>query len=51
MKIFKKFLTPLLAIFLVLGFTATNADETHHKLVIQVSTDDARTQMIAMNNL
>ena len=50
MKILSKLLTPLLAIFLVLGFTATNADGAKHKLVIQVSTDDQRTQNIAMNN-
>ncbi len=50
MTIMKKLLAPLLAIFLVLGFTATNADGAKHKLVIQVSTDDARTQKIAMNN-
>ncbi len=50
MTIMKKLLTPLLAMFLVLGFTATNADGAKHKLVIQVSTDNARTQKIAMNN-
>ena len=50
MRIMKKLLTPLLAMFIVFGFTATNADGAKHKLVIQVSTDNARTQKIAMNN-
>ena len=51
MKTIKTLLTPLLTVLLLLGvaFSAT-ADETKHKLVIQVSTDDARTQKIAMNN-
>jgi len=39
---------------LVLGFslamTVVHAGETAHKLVIQVSTDDPRTQKIALNN-
>ena len=51
MKILKGLLTPLLTILLVLGFATTvSADGAKHKLVIQVSTDDARTQKIAMNN-
>lgn len=50
MKKIKLFLTPLLAVFLLLAFTATNAEGAKHKLVIQVSTDDPRTQKIAMNN-
>ncbi len=51
MKIIKGILTPLLAVFLLLGFSTTvSADGAKHKLVIQVSTDDPRTQKIAMNN-
>ncbi len=55
MQIFKKILgtllTPILAMFLVMGLATTaSADGTKHKLVIQVSTDDPRTQKIAMNN-
>jgi intracellular sulfur oxidation DsrE/DsrF family protein len=50
MRIINRLLTPLLAIFLMIGFTTANADGAKHKLVIQVSTDDARTQKIAMNN-
>ncbi|MEJ2179769.1 MAG: DsrE family protein [Gammaproteobacteria bacterium] len=33
-----------------LANTAVAADDAKHKLVIQVSTDDARTQKIALNN-
>jgi len=51
MKILKRLLTPLLTILLVLGLVSTaGADGAKHKLVIQVSTDNARTQKIAMNN-
>jgi intracellular sulfur oxidation DsrE/DsrF family protein len=51
MNIIYKLLNPLLIILLALGITATvNADGAKHKLVIQVSTDDPRTQKIAMNN-
>ncbi len=38
-----------LFVLLTLTFN-TNADDAKHKLVIQVSTDDPRTQTIAMNN-
>ncbi|MCF6190675.1 MAG: DsrE family protein [Cocleimonas sp.] len=51
MNITQKMITPLLAIFLLFGLsTSVSADEAKHKLVIQVSTDDPRTQKIAMNN-
>ena len=44
----------LIALFgatMLMGFTSiVNADNSHHKIVIQVSTDDARTQTIALNN-
>ncbi len=52
---FIKKLSPLFTLLLIMGltiatFSNANADEKKHKLVIQVSTDDARTQKIAMNN-
>lgn len=54
MKIAKKYLVnlllPLLAVSLLVGATNVMAGDTAHKLVIQVSTDDARTQKIALNN-
>ena len=53
MKTMKHLLTPLLAILLLMGTTTIStaqADGAKHKLVIQVSTDDPRTQKIAMNN-
>jgi len=54
MKYKKQLLSPLLiptivAIFLLFAFlNNANADEQKHRLVIQVSTDDKRTQTIAM---
>ena len=44
--------TAFIALLLLMSFaTSANAAEgAKHKLVIQVSTDDARTQKIAMNN-
>ena len=44
--------TLLISFMMLAGLanTAVAADDTKHKLVIQVSTDDARTQMIALNN-
>lgn len=54
MKRFKALITSLTAALLLFGLTAnTHADTAvnkKHKLVIQVSTDDQRTQSIAMNN-
>ena len=51
MKTMKRLLTPLFAIIFLLGLTFNaSADGAKHKLVIQVSTDEARTQKIAMNN-
>jgi len=52
MKLLSTNLVPRLAMMLLLlvsAQAATAADEVH-KLVIQVSTDDVRTQNIAMNN-
>jgi intracellular sulfur oxidation DsrE/DsrF family protein len=51
----KYFINPLLSALLLLGLSSfivnsAFADGAKHKLVIQVSTDDARTQKIAMNN-
>ena len=45
-------LIPSLAMMflLLLGAQAANAAEAVHKLVIQVSTDDVRTQHMALNN-
>ena len=41
----------LLSLLLFIGLTTSlSADEVNHRLVIQVSTDDPRTQKIAMNN-
>ena len=52
MKLLKGLITPFLAIALLFSFASTtvNAAEKKHQLVIQVSTDDLRTQKIAMNN-
>ena len=55
MKLLGKQLPKFLATLLILGFSfgaisTANADTKHHKLVIQVSTDDLKTQKIAMNN-
>ena len=55
MKSFKnqlvKFILPLVGVGLLLGaFSTAIAGDAPHKLVIQVSTDDARTQKIALNN-
>jgi len=45
------FIPTILAVFLFIGFmSGVNADDKKHHLVIQVSTDDVRTQKIAMNN-
>ncbi len=51
-KKFSPLLIPtILALFLFIGFmSGANADDKKHHLVIQVSTDDLRTQKIAMNN-
>ncbi len=52
----KHVLTPLLIAFLMLAVfnsnnvNSTEKEEKRHQLVIQVSTDDPRTQKIAMNN-
>ena len=46
-----KFILPLVGAGLLLGaFATASAAEAPHKIVIQVSTDDARTQKIALNN-
>ena len=46
-----KILLPIVGLALVLGAMGSAvAEEAKHKLVIQVSTDDARTQKIALNN-
>ena len=46
-----KFILPLIGVGLLLGaFSTAIAGDAPHKLVIQVSTDDARTQKIALNN-
>jgi len=51
MRFSQKILTSLLSIFLLFGLASNvSADDAKHKLVIQVSTDDPRTQKIAMNN-
>lgn len=51
MNITQKIISPLLTVFLLLGLaTSVSADDVTHKIVIQVSTDDPRTQKIAMNN-
>ena len=50
-KISPLFFPTILAVFLFIGFmNGAVADEKKHHLVIQVSTDDPRTQKIAMNN-
>ncbi len=46
-----KIILPLVGVGLLLGaFTTAFAADAPHKIVIQVSTDDARTQKIALNN-
>ena len=46
-----KIILPLVGAGLLLGaFATASAAEAPHKIVIQVSTDDARTQKIALNN-
>ena len=51
MNITQKIITSLLTVFLLFGLASNvSADDAKHKLVIQVSTDDPRTQKIAMNN-
>ena len=51
MKFFKTLLSPILAFIFILGLVSTaSAEGAKHKVVIQVSTDDPRTQTIAMNN-
>jgi len=47
-----KQLSTILIVTLLIAFSATSfADsQSQHKLVIQVSTDDPRTQKIALNN-
>jgi intracellular sulfur oxidation DsrE/DsrF family protein len=52
MKAFPKNLLPNLAMtfLLLLGTQSALAGDPAHKMVIQVSTDDVRTQNIAMNN-
>lgn len=43
-------LLPVLGASLLLGASNVSAEETKHKLVIQVSTGDEETQKIALNN-
>lgn len=46
-----KFVLPLVGVGLLFGaFSTAIAGDAPHKMVIQVSTDDARTQKIALNN-
>ena len=46
-----KFVLPLIGVGLLFGaFSTAIAGDAPHKMVIQVSTDDARTQKIALNN-
>ena len=49
-KIVKPILGQIMILMLLLTGSSAFADEDVHKLVIQVSTDDVRTQNIAMNN-
>ncbi len=49
-KIVKPILGQILILMLLLTGSSAIAAEKVHKLVIQVSTDDVRTQNIAMNN-
>jgi hypothetical protein len=43
-------LLPVLGASLLLGATNASAEESKHRLVIQVSTSDEQTQKIALNN-
>lgn len=49
-KIFKAILGQLIVLAILMAGSSAYAAEGVHKLVIQVSTDDVRTQNIAMNN-
>ena len=49
-NLMSKILMSLAGASLLLGVAGTAVAEQTHKLVIQVSTDDARTQTIALNN-
>jgi len=49
-KILVTLMLPVLGASLLLGASNVFAEGGKHKLVIQVSTDDARTQTIALNN-
>ena len=50
-KLLKPLLGPMLAVIFMFGLiTPASADDVQHRVVIQVSTDDPRTQTIAMNN-
>jgi len=45
-----KLLLAVVAVSFLFGASIASAGDVKHKLVIQVSTDDARTQKIALNN-
>jgi len=45
-----KYIMSMVAVALFLSTTLAMAEQAEHRLVIQVSTDDARTQKIALNN-
>ncbi len=49
-SIFKSFSLILVGVLLTLGYFANADSDKVHKVVIQVSTDDPRTQKIALNN-
>jgi len=50
MKIIKKISAMMLLLLIFGNAYATEDNDVQHKLVIQVSTDDPRTQKIALNN-
>lgn len=49
-RLYTNLIPGLTLLLLLLGAQPLNAADAVHKLVIQVSTDDVRTQNIAMNN-
>ena len=49
-RLVKSILTLVSVVVLVSAFSTAMAADKDHKLVIQVSSDDARTQKIALNN-
>jgi len=50
MKIYNNIFVTLFTLIFLMGLTQSALSQDTHKIVIQVSTDDPRTQKIALNN-